>query len=244
MTSVWFILFTQLENARRDIDEISDRNIPEWVFSAIVGTSLIFMSFAAVRRARLNRRTPHRRVLKLTHSRPLVAGPNHLPTCDPSNQSNLIPGPCPARALELTLVPCPCCAGLAPGFYWGAHVPTHTRALDLFTNCNRFVRRHRDRLLHPVAHRQDVPRLVSAHQRHQRRRLGRRDPQGPERGAMMRSRAANRARAGSLNGNMCTGTCLCVSASASACLSRSSRGGGGGGGVAESLPLPFSRSVP
>ena len=30
MTSVWFILFTQLENARRDIDEVSDRNIPEW----------------------------------------------------------------------------------------------------------------------------------------------------------------------------------------------------------------------
>ncbi len=48
MTSVWFILFTQLENARRDIDEISDRNIPEWVYSAIVGTALIFMSFALV----------------------------------------------------------------------------------------------------------------------------------------------------------------------------------------------------
>ena len=59
MTSVWFILFTQLENARRDIDEISDRNIPEWVYSAIVGTALIFMSFALVRRARSNRRFPH-----------------------------------------------------------------------------------------------------------------------------------------------------------------------------------------
>jgi len=48
MTSVWFILFTQLEHARRDIHEVSDRNIPEWVFAAIIGTSLIFMSFALV----------------------------------------------------------------------------------------------------------------------------------------------------------------------------------------------------
>ena len=43
MTSVWFILFTQLEHARRDISEVSDRNIPEWVFAAIIGTSIIFM---------------------------------------------------------------------------------------------------------------------------------------------------------------------------------------------------------
>ena len=48
MTSVWFILFTQLEHARRDISEVSDRNIPEWVFAAIIGTSIIFMSFALV----------------------------------------------------------------------------------------------------------------------------------------------------------------------------------------------------
>jgi len=48
MTSVWFILFTQLEHARRDIHEVSDRNIPEWVFAAIIGTSIIFMSFALV----------------------------------------------------------------------------------------------------------------------------------------------------------------------------------------------------
>ena len=31
MTSVWFIFIVQLENAKRDIDEISDRNIPDWV---------------------------------------------------------------------------------------------------------------------------------------------------------------------------------------------------------------------
>ena len=48
MTSVWFILFTQLEHARRDIHEVSDRNIPEWVYAAIIGTSIIFMSFALV----------------------------------------------------------------------------------------------------------------------------------------------------------------------------------------------------
>jgi len=52
MTSVWFILFTQLEHARRDISEVSDRNIPEWVFAAIIGTSIIFMSFALVRHPR------------------------------------------------------------------------------------------------------------------------------------------------------------------------------------------------
>jgi hypothetical protein len=53
MTSVWFILFTQLEHARRDISEVSDRNIPEWVFAAIIGTSIIFMSFALVRHPRV-----------------------------------------------------------------------------------------------------------------------------------------------------------------------------------------------
>ena len=46
MTSVWFILIVQLENAKRDIDEISDRNIPDWVNALIYGTFLIFMQFA------------------------------------------------------------------------------------------------------------------------------------------------------------------------------------------------------
>ena len=87
MTSVWFILFTQLEHARRDIDEISDRNIPEWVFAAIIGTSIIFMSFALVRRARLNHPLQNKHTLKLTHTWPLVAGPNHLPTCALSDQT-------------------------------------------------------------------------------------------------------------------------------------------------------------
>ena len=48
MTSVWFILFTQLENARRDVDEISDENMPEWVYAMIIGSAIIFMSFAFV----------------------------------------------------------------------------------------------------------------------------------------------------------------------------------------------------
>ena len=82
MTSVWFILFTQLEHARRDIHEVSDRNIPEWVFAAIIGTSLIFMSFALVRRARLNPPPPSQTNTLSTDPHPvLVAGPNHLPTC-------------------------------------------------------------------------------------------------------------------------------------------------------------------
>ena len=48
MTSVWFILVVQLENAKRDIDEISDRNIPSWVNALIYGTFLIFTQFAFV----------------------------------------------------------------------------------------------------------------------------------------------------------------------------------------------------
>ena len=54
MTSVWFILIVQLENAKRDIDEISDRNIPDWVNALIYGTFLIFMQFAFVRCTLLN----------------------------------------------------------------------------------------------------------------------------------------------------------------------------------------------
>ena len=88
MTSVWFILFTQLEHARRDISEVSDRNIPEWVFAAIIGTSIIFMSFALVRHACSNQHSAHRHAPTLTHSRRLVvAGPNHLPTCALSHQT-------------------------------------------------------------------------------------------------------------------------------------------------------------
>jgi hypothetical protein len=48
MTSVWFILCVQLENAKRDIDEVSDNNIPEWVEATIYGSLLIFMNFAFV----------------------------------------------------------------------------------------------------------------------------------------------------------------------------------------------------
>ncbi len=48
MTSVWFILCVQLENAKRDISEVSDRRMPEWVDAVIYGSFLIFMSFALV----------------------------------------------------------------------------------------------------------------------------------------------------------------------------------------------------
>ena len=87
MTSVWFILFTQLEHARRDIHEVSDRNIPEWVFAAIIGTSLIFMSFALVRRARLNHPFTKQTRASTDPHPVLVAGPNHLSTYDLSNQT-------------------------------------------------------------------------------------------------------------------------------------------------------------
>ena len=48
MMAVWFIFIVQLENAKRDIDEISDRNIPGWVESLIYGQFLIFTQFAFV----------------------------------------------------------------------------------------------------------------------------------------------------------------------------------------------------
>ena len=95
MTSVWFILFTQLEHARRDISEVSDRNIPEWVFAAIIGTSIIFMSFALVRRARLNHPCPTTRAT-LTH--PLWWQVQIIFQRAPFHQT------------------------LAPGFYWGTEI--------------------------------------------------------------------------------------------------------------------------
>ena len=94
MTSVWFILFTQLEHARRDISEVSDRNIPEWVFAAIIGTSIIFMSFAFVRRARSNRRLPR------THARARAQSDAPL-----------------ARGRSKIVF-----QRLAPGFYWGTEI--------------------------------------------------------------------------------------------------------------------------
>ena len=47
-SSVFFILIAQLENAKRDLDEVSDRKMPEWVEAAIYGSFAIFFSFAAV----------------------------------------------------------------------------------------------------------------------------------------------------------------------------------------------------
>ena len=48
MFSVWVILINQLEQAKRDVSEVSDRKIPPWVNAVIYGTALIFMSFTFV----------------------------------------------------------------------------------------------------------------------------------------------------------------------------------------------------
>ena len=48
MMSVWFWLFAQLETAKRDVAEVTDREIPTWVNAVIWGTALIFMSFTFV----------------------------------------------------------------------------------------------------------------------------------------------------------------------------------------------------
>ena len=66
MSSVWFILCVQLENAKRDIDEVSDNNIPEWVEAMIYGSLLIFMNFAFVSCSAPNR-----------HPTPSHPPPNH-----------------------------------------------------------------------------------------------------------------------------------------------------------------------
>ena len=48
MSSVWFILVAQLENAKRDLAEVSDRKMPGWVGIVIYGSFFIFTSFAFV----------------------------------------------------------------------------------------------------------------------------------------------------------------------------------------------------
>ena len=48
MTAVWFILINQLQTAKRDLSEVTDRTIPPWVNAVILGTALIFMSFSFV----------------------------------------------------------------------------------------------------------------------------------------------------------------------------------------------------
>ncbi len=48
MSSVWFILVAQLENAKRDLAEVSDRKMPEWVGVVIYGSFFIFTSFAFI----------------------------------------------------------------------------------------------------------------------------------------------------------------------------------------------------
>ena len=48
MTAVWFVLIDQLQTAKRDLSEVTDRTIPPWVNAVILGTALIFMSFSFV----------------------------------------------------------------------------------------------------------------------------------------------------------------------------------------------------
>lgn len=74
MMAVWFILIVQLENAKRDIDEISDRNIPGWVESLIYGQFLIFTQFAFVRRTPSNL---HRSCASSSYSSSSSDGINH-----------------------------------------------------------------------------------------------------------------------------------------------------------------------
>ena len=144
MTSVWFILFTQLEHARRDIHEVSDRNIPEWVFAAIIGTSLIFMSFALCAPCSAPNRHPTPSHPPPNHAIPRPDGPptprlglagrkssSNVALCH-SNPPNQIPVTVPFTLL--ILVPCSLSQASAPGFYWGActrtsNLPTPSRPL-------------------------------------------------------------------------------------------------------------------
>jgi hypothetical protein len=92
MTSVWFILCVQLENAKRDIDEVSDNNIPEWVEATIYGSLLIFMNFAFTQ------------IVFQRGASPFEPPPTR-PLGTPVSSTHAFP-----FAL----------AGLCPGMYWGA----------------------------------------------------------------------------------------------------------------------------
>jgi hypothetical protein len=77
MTSVWFWLIAQLETTKRDVAEVTDREIPTWVNALIYGTFLIFMCFAVVRSATLN--TAATLADPTMAPNPVVAGPDRLP---------------------------------------------------------------------------------------------------------------------------------------------------------------------
>ena len=46
--TVWVCLIVQYDNAVVDLKQITDRTIPDWVSAALVGTLIIFTSFAFV----------------------------------------------------------------------------------------------------------------------------------------------------------------------------------------------------
>ena len=46
--TVWVCLIAQYYNAVHDLEQITDRTIPEWVSGALFGTAIIFTSFAFV----------------------------------------------------------------------------------------------------------------------------------------------------------------------------------------------------
>ena len=48
MTAAWVLIINALEMARRDLEDVSDQRIPEWVYGAIWGTVVIFWSFTVV----------------------------------------------------------------------------------------------------------------------------------------------------------------------------------------------------
>jgi len=48
MTAAWVMIINALEVARRDLEDVSDQVIPDWVYGAIWGTVVIFWSFTVV----------------------------------------------------------------------------------------------------------------------------------------------------------------------------------------------------
>ena len=126
MSAVWFILINQLEQAKRDVAEVSDSEIPSWVNALIYGTALIFMSFAAVSAATLNIPTFYRTPSSsdgIIHSHSLRDRSKSSSNVTLAPHSNLIPEPlCMCLSCLFHAFPLHASTGLAPGFYFGSEI--------------------------------------------------------------------------------------------------------------------------
>ena len=208
MTSVWFILCAQLENAKRDIDEVSDNNIPEWVEATIYGSLLIFMNFAFVSCSASNlHNSPSLHPAALCCQAapptpvPCLADSNRLPTWHLSIQTRktrplstlslLFTFPLffpSCRPLPRHVLGCVRARARAQIFESSNPLRTASRMTTPLTRSPLFPCRYRDFVLPALAARQALPGVVPPDQRDLRRRVGGRHASREQRGAEVRPR--------------------------------------------------------